>query len=188
MALEALKFSLDSGALCLHCDYMRALNNLDPSVQSSTEGRLRPSLSAPRPSPAFTLVELLATIAIISIVAGLVLGTLGYVNRKAAEGRAKAEVAALAAAIDNYKLEFGVYPEADPTRLYQELTGQGQVNTNRVFFEPKKSIAPDLTSGPFTDPWGRAYNYRTNDLRNIGLFDLWAEPPNAQDEKDWIHN
>ena len=49
----------------------------------------------------FTLVELLATIAVIVVVAGLTLGTLGYVNRKGAEGRAKAEVAALAAAIDS---------------------------------------------------------------------------------------
>lgn len=147
-----------------------------------------PRNSGRRGAPAFTLIELLATVAIIVIVAGLTLGTLGYVNRKAAEGRAKAEVAALSAAIDNYKLDLGVYPDADPTRLYEELTGQGQLNTNKVYFEAKPSITPDLKRGPFTDPWGRAYNYRTNDLRNVGFFDLWSEPPNTDDPKDFIHN
>jgi len=136
--------------------------------------------------PAFTLVELLATIAVIVILAGLTLGTLGYVNRKGAEGRAKAEVAALAAAIDSYKLDYGSYPP--PGDLYKELTAQGQVNTNKVYFEPKGSITQNTTNGPFLDPWGAPYNYRTNNLRNVGFFDLWSVPPNAQSETEWIHN
>lgn len=135
---------------------------------------------------AFTLVELLATVAVIVVVAGLTLGTLGYVNRKGAEGRAKAEVAALAAAIDSYKLDHGAYPA--PADLFKELTAQGEVNTDKVYFEPKGSIAQNMTNGPFLDPWGTPYNYRTNDLRNVGFFDLWSVPPNAQSEMEWIHN
>lgn len=135
---------------------------------------------------AFTLVELLGTIAVIVVLAGLTLGTLGYVQRKGAEGRAKAEVAALAAAIDSFKLDQGAYPA--PDNLFKELTGQGPVNTGKVYFEPRGTIATNMTNGPFLDPWGAAYKYRTNNLRNVGFFDLWTEPPNAEDEKDWIHN
>lgn len=134
----------------------------------------------------FTLVELLATIAVIMVVAGLIMGTLGYVNRKGAEGRAKAEVAALAAAIDNYKLDFGAYP--DPEGLFQELTAQGEVNSSKVYFEPKGSIARNMTNGPFLDPWGTPYNYRTNNLRNVGFFDLWSTAGGKADEAEWIHN
>ncbi len=141
-------------------------------------GRLQPA--------GFTLVELLATIAVIVVVASLTLGTLGYVNRKGAEGRAKAEVAALAAAIDNYKLDYGAYPA--PADLFKELTAQGQVNTNKVYFEPKGSIAQNMTNGPFLDPWGAAYNYRTNNLRNVGFFDLWSTSGGKTDEMEWIHN
>lgn len=135
---------------------------------------------------AFTLVELLATVAVIAVVAGLVLGTLGYVNRKGAEGRAKAEVAALSAAIDSYKLDYGSYPA--PAELFRELTGQGILNTNKVYFEPRGSIASNPTNGPFMDPWGTAYNYRTNELRNIGFFDLWSTAGGKTNQAEWIHN
>lgn len=140
----------------------------------------------PAPRSAFTLVELLATMAVIVVLAGLVLGTLGYVNRKGAEGRAKAEVAALSAAIDSYKLDYGQYPKVND--LFAELTAQGTVNTNKVYFEPRGSIATDLKKGPFLDPWGTAYKYQNPGVRNVGFFDLWTEPPDAKDEKDWIHN
>jgi len=142
--------------------------------------------SVRRAGGAFTLVELLATVAVIAVLAGLVLGTLGYVNRKGAEGRAKAEVAALSAAIDSYKLDFGAYPAA--TNLFKELTAQGPVNTNKVYFEPRGSMATNMTNGPFLDPWGDPYKYRIENPRNIGFFDLWAVPPNVTNESDWIHN
>ncbi|MFM8887797.1 MAG: type II secretion system protein, partial [Chthoniobacterales bacterium] len=66
-----------------------------------------------RRADAFTLIELLVVVAIIAILAGLTLATLGNVNRKGAESRARSEVAALAAAIDAYKLEFGSYPASN---------------------------------------------------------------------------
>jgi len=167
---------VDFGVGCLHCVYMKEQGAW--SGERSVGGR--------RPG-AFTLVELLATVAVIAVLAGLILGTLGYVNRKGAEGRAKAEVAALSAAIDSYKLDFGAYPA--PSDLFKELTAQqGAVNTGKVYFEPRGSMATDMTNGPFLDPWGTPYNYRTNNLRNVGFFDLWAVPPNVKDESEWIHN
>ncbi len=134
----------------------------------------------------FTLVELLATVTVIVVLAGLTLGTLGYVNRKGAEGRATAEVAALAAAIDSFKLDHGQYPP--PANVYQELTGQGTINPTKVYFEPKSNMVTDLQKGPFLDPWGAPYNYRTNDLRNVGFFDLWSTAGGKTDEAEWIHN
>lgn len=158
--------SVDFCSLCLHCVYMKR---------------------CPRQKHGgFTLVELLATIAVIVVVAGLTLGTLGYANRKGAEGRAKAEVASLAAAIDSYKLDQGIYPP--PGDLFRELTAQGSVNTSKVYFEPRGSIATNMVDGPFMDPWGAPYNYRTNDLRNVGFFDLWSTAGGKTNEADWIHN
>jgi general secretion pathway protein G len=135
----------------------------------------------------FTLIELLAVIAVIVVVASLTLGTLGYVNRKGAEGRAKAEVAALAAAIDSFHLEHGTYPA--PEALFNELTGQGTVNTGKVYFEPRATMI-DTNSQPmrFMDPWGSPYNYRTNNLRNVGFFDLWSTGGGKNEAEDWIHN
>ena len=56
------------------------------------------------------LIELIVVIAIIVILAGLVLSTVGYVQKKAARSRAETEIAAMSAACENYKADNGVYP------------------------------------------------------------------------------
>lgn len=143
---------------------------------------------SPHRAAGLTLIELLVSIALVVTLAGLFIGTLGYVNKKSARSRAEAEVAALSAAVDSYRLDFGSYPAV--TNLFRELTGQGAFNTNKVYFEPTPTMVMNrnMTNGPFVDPWGKEYQYKTNDLRNVGFFDLYTVPPDAQDEKDWIHN
>lgn len=64
---------------------------------------------------AFTLVELLTVMAVIAILAGLILATSGYVQRKAATSRAEGEIAALSAACESYKADNGTYPMASGT-------------------------------------------------------------------------
>ncbi len=122
-------------------------------------------------------------VAVIAILAAIGIQTMGYVNRKAAQSRAQAEVAALSAAIDSYRLEFGRYPA--PANLFNELTAGGPVNTNKIFFEPTPGM---VTNRTFIDPYGVAYQYTTNPTRNIGFFDLWTVPPGATNVADWIHN
>jgi prepilin-type N-terminal cleavage/methylation domain-containing protein len=62
----------------------------------------------------FTLIELIVVIAIIIILAGLVLSTVGYVQKKGARARAETEIAAMSAACESYKVDTGIYPR-DPT-------------------------------------------------------------------------
>jgi prepilin-type N-terminal cleavage/methylation domain-containing protein len=101
----------------------------------------------------FTLIELLVVIAIIIILAGLILTTAGYVQRKGARARAETEIAAMSAAIESYKADNGIYPRngadtdalpsnsdpagGDPTQaafqnaslyLYKELSGDHDAN------------------------------------------------------------
>lgn len=64
---------------------------------------------------AFTVVELLIVIAIILVLAGLILGTSGYVQKKGARSRAEAEIAAMSAALESYKADNGVYPSSAAT-------------------------------------------------------------------------
>jgi prepilin-type N-terminal cleavage/methylation domain-containing protein len=63
---------------------------------------------------AFTILELLVVITIIVILAGLILATTGYVEKKGARSRAESEIAALSAAMESYKADNGIYPR-DPT-------------------------------------------------------------------------
>jgi type II secretory pathway pseudopilin PulG len=63
-----------------------------------------------RGKAAFTILELLIVMSIIIILAGLTIATMGYVQTKSRRSRAEAEIAAISAALENYKADNGVYP------------------------------------------------------------------------------
>ena len=211
---------VDTSHICLHCEYMERSSPLaqlsvflrqlsapartgsrnppnrhsfvhDSSHQVSALGSFRCARFA---GTGFTLIELLVVVAIIAILAALTLGTLGYVNKKGAETRARAEVAALSAAIDAFKIEFGSYPASNV--LYGELTGDtsptGGALTNRIgkaFFEPSGQILDtNVMPRRFVDPWGDPYNYTTNATNNVGFFDLWTSNNAPDDPALWIRN
>jgi prepilin-type N-terminal cleavage/methylation domain-containing protein len=75
---------------------------------------LRPSDSRVRLA-AFTLIELLTVIAIIGILAAITFGVSKGVTERAAISTAKGELAALAAALENYKRQYGDYPQTGGT-------------------------------------------------------------------------
>ena len=68
-----------------------------------------------RHKAAFTLIELLVVIAIIIVLTGLILSTVGYVQKKGARSRAETEIAAMSAACENYKADNGIYPRGQST-------------------------------------------------------------------------
>jgi type II secretory pathway pseudopilin PulG len=70
---------------------------------------------------AFTVVELLIVMAIILVLAGLILATSNYVQTKGQRSRAEAEIAAISAALENYKADNGIYPRgnSDLTNIVQ---------------------------------------------------------------------
>jgi type II secretory pathway pseudopilin PulG len=77
----------------------------------------------------FTIIELLVVIAIIITLAGLVLATVGYVQKKGARSRAEAEIAAISAALESYRADNGVYPSSANTI---SLTATSAVANNSV--------------------------------------------------------
>jgi type II secretory pathway pseudopilin PulG len=68
-----------------------------------------------RYNAAFTILELLVVITIIIVLAGLILSTVGYVQKKGARSRAEAEIAAMSAALESYKADNGIYPNSAAT-------------------------------------------------------------------------
>src|SRR5947208_6777559 len=115
-------------------------------IYGSTTQRLndltRRSHSSFRVSAAFTLIELIVVTTVIIILTGLVLSTVGYVQKKGARARAETEIAAMSAACESYKADNGIYPK-DPT-----------ANTATDKLNAKTDDDPTLSA---TNPSGATY-------------------------------
>jgi general secretion pathway protein G len=137
----------------------------------------------------FTILELLVVIAIIIVLAGLILATVGYVQKKGARSRAEAEIAAISAALESYKADNGIYPTDAATTdmldartsttpsnyqtaslyLYTQLSGntanrQPSPNAKSYFaFKPNQLYPTDQSQSVvfIRDPFGNSYGYST---------------------------
>ena len=149
----------------------------------------------------FTLVELMAVVAVIAILAGLVLGGAGAVRQRAARGQAKAEIAAIEAGLGRYQMDFGAYPTAINittsgnqygqyststyptagqalfTNLWGAATYAATTTTRRQYLNVKPSMVNTSGVNYFIDPWGYAYGYYwsgTNSLFGGAVPDVWS--------------
>jgi len=158
----------------------------------------------------FSLIELLVVVAIIAILAGLILQTAGFVQNKAARSRAEAEVAALSAALESYKADYGDYPLSSTagyansaTLLFNVLTLSNSNNPlGKVYFDAPASIllnskAPLSPTNQLIDPFGQPYNYTYPGNANrsgTNFFDLWSfagaptNNTNATNVIRWVKN
>ena len=105
----------------------------------------------------FTLIEVLAVIAVILILVGIILSTVGYVEAKGAQSRAQAEIQALSNACEAYKGDFGTYPQTSGT-------GSGAYTSNlsaRTNGDPTDGGALGGTTTPFSNP---GYYYQNASL------------------------
>lgn len=141
-------------------------------------------------SSAFTLIELLIVIAVISVLAGLVLGAASSVQKKGARSRAEAEIAAIAAALENFKADNGDYPlNNNPNNCLALITNLMPSGGGKVYYE-FKSKWTNATLGAL-DPFGNAYCYiYTNGSPNNGTnnYDLWSTAGASANTNSWIKN
>ncbi|HVT74668.1 MAG TPA: prepilin-type N-terminal cleavage/methylation domain-containing protein [Lacunisphaera sp.] len=136
---------------------------------------------ADRRRAAFTLLELLAVLGLIAILAGIVIGS----GRRAIEAgqvaRARSELAALAGALEAYRQAYGSYPSVAPDatvgaaesgrQLYAALTGgRGPALGAAAFARPQRTFVATArfslavreandAANHFLDPWGNPYHY-----------------------------
>ena len=157
----------------------------------------------PHRSGGFTLVELIVSITIIILLAGIVVGGMGFVEQKRAQEKAKVQVKLLEKGIEEYRFDNGVYPtvpNANPTSvslarannnaIFQRLYRDGVNDQNiRIYLSELDPAATGqgwitVTGGTnyITDPWGREYRFRPGSLADGTLnpvamgpgFDIWS--------------
>jgi len=144
-----------------------------------------------RCNAAFTLIELIVVTTVIIILTGLVLSTVGYIQKKGARARAETEIAAMSAACENYKADNGIYPRnPDTDGLNAQIAGDpntsqyqraslylynalfGATNGSRTpdtggksyfVFKPNMLSPADQTQNVqfIRDPFGNSYGYST---------------------------
>jgi len=147
----------------------------------------------PSTTRAFTLIELLVVIAIIAILAGLLLNTAGYIQKKGAMSRAETEMAALTVALENYKADNGNYPYGSNVKGTGAPAGNSFLldslmpKAGKVYFEFNKSMT---SAGNVVDPFGENYGYQyPGDAKRSGadFFDLFSRCASS-DPDQWKAN
>ena len=115
---------------------------------------------------AFTLIELLAVMVIILILAGLILNIAGNAQYKAAMSRATAEIKQMETACESYKIDNGTYPRDNATNSYTDkLNAQGAGGTPpdpSTYINASKYLYQQLSgysnvSGSTTTPTSKVY-------------------------------
>lgn len=119
-----------------------------------------------RPTGGFTLLELLVVVVIIGLLAGLVAPRYFDQLGKTNTGIAKAQIASLEKALDQYRLDVGSFPTSE--QGLQALTSK----PNNV----EKWQGPYLKKAVPPDPWGRAYRYKfPGDHSDYDIFSYGAD-------------
>jgi len=117
---------------------------------------------------AFTLIELLAVIAIIALLAGIVLTTAGTAIGRSRDSRIRTEKDRLVTAIEDYKAVMGNYPpdnqdsslKVDDPQQYHERCGKSS-----LFYELSGCTFDNAGGGTFTTQ-NKAESVKAADLRN----------------------
>ena len=104
-----------------------------------------------RPSThGFTLIEMLTVMAVIGILAALIIGTAGLVQRNAAVKRAEGEIAAMSVAIQSYFNDNGDYPRTGKTdELDPRLDGSPATGESKKKYEDANVDLYSALSGDF---------------------------------------
>lgn len=141
--------------------------------------------SKPSQNRGFTLIEMLVTITIIVILAGLTVGSYKFVTTKQANEQAKIQISLLSNALEEYKLDKGEYPAdtAGTNALYRALylNGLNNPDTDKIYVA---QLDPNTNKQGWTegtgdnvkiiDPWDSEYIYRNPPTVNPD-FDLLSK-------------
>ena len=137
---------------------------------------------------AFTMIELLAVLAIIGILASIISRGGVSIRQQAYRKQAAATISALEVSIEMYESDVGTYPTddlgLDCDAMYNDLITGGH--------GPYIELNDDqVSAGQVIDPWGNAFRYDClTPVHNTTAYDLWSCGPdgkngNSDDVKNW---
>jgi general secretion pathway protein G len=152
---------------------------LDPSFTNQA----RPVRRRKKAERGFTLTELMVVIFIIGLLATVVMINVLPSQDKAMVTKAKADIATLESALEQYRLDNLVYP-ATTDGLNALVTAPPALT------QPERYRRGGYIKKLPNDPWGRPYNYQAP-AANGKAFDVWSQgadgAPGGTDDNADIH-
>lgn len=122
---------------------------------------------------AFTLIELLAVVVTILLLAAITAGVAGYIQRKNAIAATRAQITAIETALETYKSDNGYYPATFAERL--SSGGNKESSNNCILLNalcPTNPVAGAKTYLRFS-----VGQIRTNTWTQLpNIFDAWGKP------------
>ena len=116
----------------------------------------RPGVVAARHRAAFTIIELLAVMAIILVLAGLILNIAGSAQYNSAKARATSEIKAMETALESYKTDNGAYPsdpasseQLDPQMSFEPTQGT-YLKSSEFLYQQLAGLQPSQTTAQKT--------------------------------------
>ena len=142
----------------------------------------------------FTVTELLVVIAIIVILAGILIGGIGFAGRRADEAKTISAIQELSAALEAFRAEKGFYPPcrtSETVKCYRNSSGVlmlylGSGTLEYKFVDKQGKAFLELngitgttrgTANAYIDAWGNALRYQCPGTHNKGAFDLCSYGP-----------
>lgn len=121
----------------------------------------------------FSLVEIMAVVVIIGILATTVTVGINSRVKKARLEATKTQISSLEQAVSMFHLECGFFPESIVSLIQPPSSGRNCKGYPPEGFLGKKAL-PD-------DPWGLPYNYVRPGTHNAESYDLWSVGPDGED-------
>ena len=119
---------------------------------------------------AFTLIELLLVLVILSILAAIVVPRFAGKTEQARKTAAESQIATFGTALDSYEIDTGRYPS-------------GKTGLNDLVQQPGNVVGwkgPYLKSDIPLDPWGNTYVYECPGKHNPTSYDLMSMGPDGR--------
>ncbi|MFW5996835.1 MAG: type II secretion system protein GspG [Verrucomicrobiota bacterium] len=134
----------------------------------------------------FTLIELLAVIAIIGILAGIVISVSNLAGSQASISKCKSQMSQLETALQQYKDDQGYYPVQDDSDdepfTWDVLHENEPDSTDDPYIDPDQfDINQD---NELIDPFGAAFRYRYPGDHNTDSYDLWSYGPDGESSEE----
>ena len=123
----------------------------------------------------FTLLELMAAIGLIMVLAAITYGGITYASSRAQEAKTIATMEEFMSALEAFKQDYGFYPIIDKDNAKEvDLSADGWKLFMNETKNKKNRAYMEGDLGELLDGYGQAFWYKYPGTKNSAKYDLWS--------------